>query len=335
MRAMENLEYAYVLRELKPAEGKHFSNAYRISEGKYRIRIGDIQITVEPGVRLNVAKYLPEPIEPDQIVLQMKKVLDNARLVSVSQYSGDRVVVFEFDTKTDGKVTLVFEGFGKGNFVLIKDGKTVAAMREESWSDREIKRGKQYSLPKSNVVENLNDAISDKYVIISLLKLPLGKEYAKRVLSLCGIDEKKPGTSLTTEEIRKINSEIASLVSGIKPYIFFSDGLVSGFSLVSGPGAKDCSTLSEAIEDYFATVNPKKSEHLEKLERRLEKQENQLQSLVQEESELRLIIDHAYANFDKLDSIIERSKKMKLEDLETIFPNSKLDKKKKELEVEI
>ncbi len=331
---MENLEYSFIVNELKPAEGRHFSNAYRISEGKYRIRIGDIQLTLEPGVRLNIAKYLPESMEPDQIVLQMKKILDNSKLTSVSQYSGDRVVIFEFESR-DGNATLVFEGFGKGNLVLVKDGKTVAAMREETWSDREIKRGKPYSLPKSNIIQNLKDALSEKYVIISLLKLPLGKEYAKHVLSLCGIDEKKPGNSLFQDEITKIETAISILVSNAKPYAVYSDGKITNFSLVRKPGSIQLSTLSEAMEEYFTNASPEKNEQVEKLERRLEKQESQLQSLIMEEEQLKSTVDEAYANFEKLDNILQKAKKTKLDELESVFPNSKVDKKKKEIELDV
>jgi predicted ribosome quality control (RQC) complex YloA/Tae2 family protein len=332
---MENLEYSFIVRELKAAEGKHFSNAYRISDGKYRIRIGDIQITLEPGVRLNISKYLPEAIEPDQLVLQMKKVLDNARLVSVFQYSGDRVIIFEFEQRNGENSTLVFEGFGKGNLVLVKDGKTVAAMREETWSDREIKRGKPYSLAKSNVVLNLSDAISDKYVIIAMLKLPLGKEYAKEILSRCGIDEKKPGNSLSSEEIERITSGISALMGDLKPRIVYSEGKIAEFSLIEKPGSSLSKSLSEAVDEFYETAVPEKNEAIEKLERRMKKQEDQFQSLVEEEKQLKAKIDYAYANFEKIDSILQKAKSAKLDELEKLFPGSKIDKKKKEIELEI
>lgn len=341
MRAMENLEYSYIVEELKPAEGKHFSNIYRLNEKKYRIKIGEFQIILEAGVRVNLAKYIEDSIEPDQLVNNVKKHLDNLKLKSVRQHGGDRVIIFTFQ-KGEDTFALVFEGFGEGNVVLISEGKTIAAMREESWSDREIRRNKPYSLPKSNVLPSLAAAISDKYIISALIKLPLGKEYSKEILRRCGIDEKRQGSSLSKEDIERISAEMEKLKGGQRPLAFYSEARIAGYSLdslsiFSGMEARQMKTLSEAIDEFYFHVKGESNEKIEKLKRRIDEQESRMDSLKEEEAQLQKTADFMKSNFEELNSIMETAKSAKLDEVESKLRSysAKIDKKNKELEIEV
>jgi predicted ribosome quality control (RQC) complex YloA/Tae2 family protein len=340
MRAMENLEYSFIAKELKTAEGKHFSNAYRIVEGKYRMKIGDMHIVLEAGKRLNIAKYVEEAKEADKIVLFLKKILDNVKLKEVKQHSGDRVVIFEFECR-DSPALLVFEGFGDGNIILVKEGNTVAAMREEEWSDREIRAGKPYSLPKSKIVEKLEDALSDRYVVTSLMKLPLGKEYAKEILQNCGIDEKKAGNALTDAEITLLKQEIGKLADGAAPYGFYEAGKITDYGLMKFSRyakleARPFPTLSEAADEFYFNVKETgRNEKLDKLKRRLEEQENRLESLKKDALDAKAQTDFLYVNYDKVEAILQKAKGLSMDEVEKEFERAKLNKKKKEIELEL
>lgn len=65
MRSMENLEYSVIVAELQSLIGKHFSNIQLLGEGRYRLRIGNSDITAELGKRLYITKYIDEPLEAD------------------------------------------------------------------------------------------------------------------------------------------------------------------------------------------------------------------------------------------------------------------------------
>ena len=97
-------------------------------------------------------RYIEEAEANDQLVEKISKELDNARLISLKQINNDRIISFDFE-----KASLIFEMFGKGNIVLVKDGITVCAYRYESWSDREIKKKNPYKPPKSNVADKLEN----------------------------------------------------------------------------------------------------------------------------------------------------------------------------------
>jgi predicted ribosome quality control (RQC) complex YloA/Tae2 family protein len=343
MRSLENVEYAWVVKELQAAVGKHFSNIYRIAEGKYRLKVGDYQIIIEPGVRLNLAKFIEEPIEPDHLVNLMKQRLDNAKLTRVEQVNGDRLVVFTFDSRPHPH-KLVLEGFGKGNLILVCEDKTIVTLREEEWSDREIKRSKPYKYPKSNVSDDWQSQLSDKFVITALLKLPLGKEYAKEILHRCAIDEQKKGTAISEADKKKIDAELKKMQLHLSP-IAFQTGSASleDFGLTKFSKHKELQssvapTLSELIDTYYLNRKEKKSEKLIKLEKRLEEQKQRLSALGVEENELKAVIEEAYAHYGELESVLAEAKQVKLEEIESKLKKFKAkikDRKNKEVEIEL
>ena len=241
MRSMENLEYSVIVAELQSLIGKHFSNIQLLGEGRYRLRIGNSDITAELGKRLYITKYIDEPLEADNFAKKVKKELDNARLMKIEQKNNDRIIVFEFDAgkNESGKkqmLFLIFEMFAKGNVILVsgEDKTTIVAYREERWADREIKRNVKYSFPKSNIAGNIKDARKaspGKYIVVCLMKLPLGKIYVKELLARCGIDEKKPESELTEKEACKLERELKNIAGTHDAFVFVKDDEISDYGV--------------------------------------------------------------------------------------------------------
>jgi predicted ribosome quality control (RQC) complex YloA/Tae2 family protein len=338
MRVMSNLEYAAVVRELQPLVGRRFGRIRRLPQGWYRLKLGDAEIVIEPGVRLHRTKYVEEAETPDKLVQKAEAELDNSKLIAIRQVNGDRIIEFEFD-----KGRLVFEMFGKGNCVLVQDGKTVAAMKEDSWADREIRRGKEYHSPKSNVASSFRDALTDKYVIIALLKLPLGKEYALEILERCGVGEKTPGIELTGKQMDCIEDEIAEVVAVCKPHVFYKDGKPVDFGLLHFSKyrdfeTKDFTALGEALDEYYWNADREApNPALERLERRLAEQEGRRAELEKEEAENKAAGDYIYANYGDIEKTLKEARSVPLEELEQRLGRlkAKVNKKEKSLEIEI
>ena len=258
----------------------------------------------------------------DKFVEKTEKELGNAKLLSIEQINNDRIVSFNFD-----KGALVFEMFGHGNIILVKDRKTITAMRFESWSDREIKPGSTYRYPSSKPSEKLE--ASEKYIIVSLMKLPLGKEYALEALARLGIDEKTPGKKLSGNQLGMLEKELLSIRESAKPFLFLAGGKPAEYSLArlsaySDLDAKECKTLSEAADEYYANMEEANPE-LDKLQRRLEKQEERLERLKEEEKSYKEKGDYIYANYQQVEEILEKAKEGKI----------KTDKKEKSVEADI
>jgi predicted ribosome quality control (RQC) complex YloA/Tae2 family protein len=319
---MSNLEYSFLANELsEKLSGKHFSRMRKVADGLYRIKIGSYEIICQPGVRLHITKYL-EPAQKDGFLEKVEKELDNAKLLSVEQVNQDRIIAFNFD-----RAALVFEMFGKGNIILAKDGKTVAAMKTESWSNREIHAGREYKYPVARPSDDIQ--FSDRYIIVSLTKLPLGKEYALEALQRAGIDEKTPGTNLSKEQRSEIEKQIQSIRSECRPYIFIEEGRPADFALAllsrySSLESREVSSLSEAADEYYNSMEAPNQE-LEKLKRRLDKQNESMKKLVAEEKELREKGDYIYEHYQQVEQVLADAKEGK----------GKLNKKERSVEADL
>lgn len=332
MHKMNNLEYFFIISELSAdLLNKHFSRIRKLGDGIYRMKIGNKEIICELGVRLHVTKYIAEPEEPDKFVQKVSKELDNAKLLSLEQINKDRIVSFNFN-----KGKLIFEMFGKGNGILVPEKEIACAVKYESWAGREIKPGEVYKPPGTKPIDEIQ--LSDKYIIVSLMKLPLGKEYALEALERSGISEKMPGSSLSETEISRIEKEIAAIKESAKPYVFLEEGKPITFSLsklskYSTLECKTASTLSEAIDDYYAGLE-QPSPELDKFLRRLEKQQEQLQSLLNKEKENKGKGDFIYEKYAEVEEILDLARASKYEEIERKF-QGKINKKEKSVEVEI
>jgi len=331
MHKMSNLEYSFIVRELGQAlNGKHFGRIRKIGESIYRMKFAGVEVICELGVRIHSTKYI-EPAESDKFTEKVEKELDNARLSEIKQINNDRIVSFVFD-----KGELIFEMFGNGNAILVNDGKTVCAHKYEAWSDREIKVGVTYKPPKTAPAEKLE--VTDKYIIVSLMKLPLGKDYAIEALSRAKIDEKAPGNSLSGNRILALEQEISKLQAEARPVSYSEGGKISDFALArlskySKLETTEPATLSEAADEYYAHLekaNPK----LEKLNERLEKQAERLAELREEEKVNKEKGDFIYANYQKAEEIIALAKADKAQELENKF-SGKIDKKEKSVEADL
>ncbi|MFN7991101.1 MAG: NFACT family protein [Candidatus Micrarchaeia archaeon] len=332
MHKMSNLEFFFIAKELSGSlAGKHFSRIRKLGDGIYRMKIGTLEILAESGVRIHATKYIETSDETDKFVEKLNKELDNGRLIFVEQLNQDRIVSFNFD-----KGQLVFEMFGGGNVILVQGGTTVCAQKYESWSDREIKAGSPYSPPK-NVPSALLE-VSEKYIIVSLMKLPLGKEYALEALRRAGIDEKLPGSSLSGNRILSLEREISLIRENAAPYGFFDNGRLVDFSLTrlsaySGLETRSFQTLSEAADEYYHSYE-KPNPLLEKLTERLSKQKERIAALETEEKDHRAKGDMIYQHYQLAEEILSMAKAGKFPEIEARFA-ARIDKKEKSIELDL
>ncbi|MFH2106102.1 MAG: NFACT family protein [Candidatus Micrarchaeota archaeon] len=329
MRNMEHIEYDYMVKnELKELAGKRFDRIRKINDGKYRLKIQDKEIIIELGIRLNITKYIEES-ETDNLCQKINKELENKRLVEVSLYRLDRIVVFTFE----GDLQLVIECFSKGNLLLVENSKIVTAYEEREWSTRKVKRGETYEPPESRNSNTLQ--LNEKYVIISMLNMPLGKKYCKYILAKLVIDEKKPGTALAKDEVKRIENGIAELQNNLKPYLFSREGHAIDYGLVifdKQCEATEMKTLGECIDEYYWQNKGTKNKKLGELEKRLENQKAKLVEMDKEIEECKKKGDCIYENFEKIEKTMGELKKKKIEE---IAKTMRIDKKTKKVEIEV
>ncbi|MEW6723049.1 MAG: NFACT family protein [Candidatus Micrarchaeota archaeon] len=336
MHRMSSLEYSFLADELaRGLAGRHFNRIRKLKEGLYRMKIGSSEIICELGVRIHFTRYIEEAKEADKFAEKLDKELDNAKLRQVRQLAGDRILSFDFESG-EGESSLIFEMFGEGNAILARGGKIICAAKYESWSDREIKAGAEYRTPKTAPSEKLE--AGPKYIIVSLMKLPLGKDYALEALARCGIGEKTPGSALSGNKLMELERAISGIRESAKPVGFFENGKMKDFALA--PLSKYATlenrafaSLSEAADEYYSKVEEENPE-LEKLEERLKKQKERLSALADEEAASRALGDLIYANYAKAEEALALAKAGKFDELEKKFA-AKIDRKEKKMEFEL
>ncbi len=328
------LEYGYLVKELQYLVGKRFTKIAKVESG-YKMKIGDADLVCRPGIRIYATKYIEEAGEADAFVEKARKELKGKILKGIEQINRDRVLMFDF-----GELRLYFEMFAKGNLVLVKNGKTLAALRYEQWRDREIKTNREYKTPEPPP-EEIDEIISGNYIIVSLLKLPLGRLYVEELLARTGIEEKTQGITLSEKQVADLKKKLEELKNEFRPYVFYENEKPADFGLVkfskySELEAREFKTLSEAADEFYWNVpTEKKDTVLEKLEARLEKQEEYLEKLRADEKEFREKGDFIYANYQKVEKILETAKNSRPDEIEEKLKGAKLNKKEKSIELEI
>lgn len=338
-REMLGVEYAFIARELDELlKGRHLQKFQKVDERKYRMRFEKYDVICEIGKRMHITNYLEEVEEADNFAQKVKKEIVGKRLRAVRQLNNDRIISFQFDDRE-----LIFEMFREGNVILLENGKIIAALNEEKWANREIRVGKNYSAPPAPP-QGITEALNEKPIVVSLIKLSLGKLYAADILKRCGIDEKKAGKDLTADEIERIKKEINFKP---QPLVFLRDGKVIDYAIKpiiayeeQGAVAEPTATLSEAADRYYWENKPvEEPKELKKLMDRIKKQEAYLEELKKEEQTHKEIGDWIYANYNYVENILRDAKEIGTKNLEKLKEKYNniinINKEKKIIEIEV
>lgn len=330
---MTTNEYRCILDECKEKiVGKRIDKFRKVRDNLYRIKIGESEYIIEPGVRFYPTKYIEKTEDKDNLCEKISKEIGNSKVNSIEQINEDRIIEI-----TTAQGALILEMFGKGNIILVKEGKIVCALKNEKWADREIKPYANYIPPK---VGNKKIEFDDKYVIVSILKAPIGKEYAKAILSSLKIDEKTSGTKISEKQKEIILEEVGKITDpkNKKPVTVIGENgeLIEVFTTdkcVREGNKKQYERFSEAADDYYfkyKKINPE----IEKLEVRLEKQLQRKEELENEAREFKKMGDLIYEKQDLIKELIENCKSPKsIGEMEK--KGYKVNKKDKKIEVEM
>jgi len=239
----------------------------------FRTKDGKKDLLIEPGVRLNVTTYnIEAPKTPSNFSLQIKKRIAGHKLLSIEQHRFDRVVTMDF-----GEYKLILEFFSHGNIILTDPKLTVVnAFRQETWKDREIRRGKPYAYPTGGL--DVTTATKEEFAnmfkgdAVHSLAKNIGGKYAEEACSRAKV---KPDATPNEKEKDALFKAVRSMLDEpINPAL--QDGELHPFTL-SGAVEKSFASANEAVDESYLYV-PEKQENprIGELERRLKEQEDAL-----------------------------------------------------------
>lgn len=317
---LTSLDLSILMEDFKELEDGHVQKVYQRKheltvevyvggEGKKRLIIGPNHVFLSKYKRDN-------PTRPPGFAMELRKHL--GKIDSVEQRGFDRILEIK-----SGDVKLVCEVFGKGNFILVKEGKIIGALRQEDWADRTIAVGEEYVYPEPapdpREMENYIESLGDGELVRQIAsKLSLGGTYAEEICERLGIEKDKHVEELTEKEIEKVNQEIENfLYHEIQPRIYKKDeelkrAVPFPLETYSEYDEEEFESFSETLDEFFYRREKRKEERQKKkayrerkegLERQLEQQERKIDGLKRSAEENREKAELIYKEYGKLTDI--------------------------------
>jgi predicted ribosome quality control (RQC) complex YloA/Tae2 family protein len=331
---LADIEYFHLCKELnKRMVNSRINKIYQVGENIFKINFnssaevgeGKISLVVDlPNYLTITNKFISTPEKPSAFVMNLRKYVDNARVISIEQPSLERILIFNLYAQGN-EMKLVFEMFSKGNVLLINsNNKIVFTYRKEIWKDREIKKNLDYVLPPSKkscleVTEDDLELKGKKNIMSGILSnISLAPKYLEYIILSEG--ENPRGEFLSKESIPKIITKIKSL-SEINSFYVYEDNENKELSILDmkKENVKEFNSITEAIDYAFELtvqkkVKKEKSIEVEKhISRQLEENKKELDSTIKK-------AEFIYENYNKVEYVLK-------------YVNSLLDKGMSEKEI--
>ncbi len=248
MRELTSLELGAVVAELRPRIANSFlKKFYDLGDNAFRMSFhgpeGNTEVYCRLLNALNETGFKEEVGEATNFARAVRKRIEDSKLLDVRQHGSDRIVIFEFGAR-GGRYSLVIEMFGKGNLVVIKDGRIEVCYRILEYKDRNVKPGFEYVPPKSEStgLDSLDSgnvqAILEKVsksggkTITELSKyLNIGPLYLEDAITSARLD---PKAKLESGSIDALLRSIMSLIGKARkpdPVIYKRDGTLIDYSI--------------------------------------------------------------------------------------------------------
>lgn len=315
---LTSLDLSFLMEEIEKLEGGHVQKVYQRGdeltievyiggEGKKRLIIGTSYCYLSNYKRDN-------PMKPPGFCMELRKHL--GRIDSIKQRGFDRILEIE-----SGDHRLVAEMFGKGNLILVNEGKIARALNEEEWADRKIEIGEEYRPPAPATdprEKDFSDAVEDGEIVRELASnLSLGGVYAEEICERAGVEKHAEVKELDEEALQEVKEEFEDLIdSDLKPVLYIDElpKRAAPFPLqtYSEYECEDFESFSRAVDELFYRRQKQKNrrqqleafrEKKSKLEHQKEQQERKIEGLEEASEENREKAEIIYKNYQELEEL--------------------------------
>ena len=225
-KEMSAFDVRAIVTELSSLEGAHMDKIHHWGAGSVLFRInvageGKKELFFEDKKWLYCPSKKPAtPTMPTTFASYLRKYIDNARIGKVRQIGFDRVVEMEL-TKSDGDYKLVFEMFGGGNVLLLKDGIIQNCLVQKTYRDRKTRPGEQYVMPKSrfdptqsseeDFLASFRSSDADSVRTLATA-VNLGGQYAEEVCTRVGIPKSTPAKDVDDAAVARMYEAMEDIV---------------------------------------------------------------------------------------------------------------------------
>src|SRR3989344_4826991 len=224
---LDNLSLAFLVRELNPLLENAFVNKVsQLEKGVLKIKLhtkqGSKDLILAPNAFYVSSYSMPATHKKSNFTASLRKELYNKRITAIEQHDFDRVVALKFLEHS-----LVLELLGEGNMALLdSEGKIISCLKNESWSDREVRKGAQYSYPQARglnpleiTAEKLSGIFSssEKDAVRTLISaLNISPPAAEEILFALKIDKGLKASALTKKDCAAIAEKVKDFYSAEK-----------------------------------------------------------------------------------------------------------------------
>jgi predicted ribosome quality control (RQC) complex YloA/Tae2 family protein len=355
-RELTNLDVAVLLQELLPLVGSRLEKTYQTSQTEFVFRFkgkdGKRDVTIFLPYAVMLTDRAPqEGAEQTNLVLFLRKHLENKVLAGIEQMNFDRILVFDF-----GESKIVIELFRKGNLILTDaSGKILALQRVEGAKDRIIRNGAVYAAPKMKKAEPTIDAVRDvlakdwkdeKAIVVITRNINVPAFYMNELLNARNIDPKTQFDKLTPKEKEIIASEIHEFVRELTEkmkVVLRTDGTYLLTELDPGIDDKVYPSFSALLAELHASGKKEAKKvasgsAAEKARKKLKHQEDRLAQLLKEVDEEKTKGEWIKSHVHEVEELIKEYKIIKKggnkDELESFLKKHKATVGKNGIEIE-
>ncbi len=224
------IELIALVRELKELIGSRVENVYHPQRDELILHLYKGKKKI---LKINIPRFLciteykiENPKIPSHFCMFLRKYLNNARLIDITQPNFERIVEFEFK-KGEDTFFLICELFSKGNLIICdKEKRILVPLKSQSWKDRIIRPKEEYKLPPRRFdLGDLDFTLFKKLIMESgkdqivkslATSLGIGGIYAEELCFLSNIEKSKNPKELEEGELRILFNNFYSLIEKAK-----------------------------------------------------------------------------------------------------------------------
>ncbi len=346
-KEMSSFDVRSIATELSSLEGAHMDKIFQWGAGNVLFRI-NVQGEGKKDLFFKDKKWLyspaskPEtPMQPTSFATYLRKYIDNARIGKVRQIGFDRVVEMEL-LKADSEYKLIFEIFGGGNVLLVKDGIIDTCLIQKTMRDRKVRPKEPYvwPQPRFNPIESTEEEFvrafeeSEADCVRTLATaVNLGGQYAEEVCRRSGAEKNQPASEVSKEVLSKMFLEIKDIVKHVidvpETTAYYKEGKIEDFAPIQMLShddleSKGFQSMSAVIDEFVQQMADEEEEafvdpEIEKLNRRISKQMETVEEYRTRCEELKKKAEALYTDYQKVSQLLEvlseQSKKLTWEKL--------------------
>ncbi|MHA2048424.1 MAG: ribosome rescue protein RqcH [Promethearchaeota archaeon] len=341
------------------------SNVYEVQDLlilKINTKSGKRNLIIKKDSRINLTEFdYPIPEYPSQYIFTVRKLLKNRRILSISQYKFDRVIIIELSDINEGSWKFIIELFNKGNFLLLDSSNLIrVAKRYKKYRDRNILAKQEYSYPKSEEKDFISFNIEDFEGIFKNSENEIVRElsrtlkisglYSEELCFRANVDKRTIGKDLTSENLEELFTAFKKLrnqllFGEIDAHIILdeqgTESAVLPFEveILKQYPRRKFSSFNQAVDEFYSKIDyqsitvpkdQKINDQIKSQQKIFENQRDYLDEQRVEKEKYYDIGDFLYNNLNKIEKLISvildaRKKGYKWDEINDKLKEAKLE----------